>query len=494
MKTRLEISQRFEAPGQNTDSEIEQIWPKASKPGKTRQLLATTFLTVSLLAGAAAMAPAAAQQVTPAEQVQAPAQDAETVDSKVAEAKTAMMADPALALEHANRAENLLLSSPQGENHAVKLATVLWLKSEALTRTGQSEAGGMVAGRALDLIEDQENPTKLTGDLLLARARAAIVQGNLNTAVRSFFDAHEVFVAIDEPRSQSMTLQNIGSLHWDAGAHDKALEYFQRAEDAYAGDPNLNLSLHNNRALALRSLKRYPEAVDSFQASADIAQGMGSDLLEGRIVTNLAETYAQMGNLARSEETADRAATLLAGEGSEEWARFVTGVRAHIAYQRGELEAARALFERVFEGKDLQSTTLHFRDLHKYAADTYQARGDYEQAYAHERAYHRISDNAQSVSTSANLALAAVEFDFVSQNVRIAQLEEAQQSQNANLRNVMIIAGICALAALLFGFGVVNFLLMRRRERKLGESSEKLKEAESLLHGDRTDNGRETSA
>ena len=204
-----------------------------------------------LLASAIANASAFAQEQSGSVAVQNTEQN---FDDSVADAKASMAGAPMQALENAKVAEKLAAKSDTPN----ALTTALWLQSEALTRLNRADEAKPIVERAIALIED--DTSKLSGDLLLARGRIERVLSQEGKALQSFQAAFRVFELLDEKRSQALALQSIGTLYDSAHQYKRVIDYYERASNAFSDGAILDLVSLNNRANAYRELERYDEA------------------------------------------------------------------------------------------------------------------------------------------------------------------------------------------------------------------------------------------
>ena len=124
-----------------------------------RVVLAAGFMFI------AALAPTYAQE------------SASPFEARIAEARSAMMADPATALNLANEAEALA-----GQNR-VEWLTAQWLQGEALNRLNRPQEAAPILDAALEGAGEVAPNTKLHGDLMMARAGAARAQSYLDKSL-----------------------------------------------------------------------------------------------------------------------------------------------------------------------------------------------------------------------------------------------------------------------------------------------------------------------
>ena len=456
----------------NFKSENAKTTATIRKSKTMKHLLSTAALCLALHATPLA-ANAPVNQPAPVEETLHTA-----FDQLIKDAKEQMMRDPENALEHALNAENLARNSSTFDNREMAIATAMWLRGESLVRSGKPEEAASVIQNALDLIGDAGAATKLGGDLLLVQGRIASRASDVETAVKSFFKAHDVFVAQQDKRSESITLMAIGSIYRDAQAYDKALDYYSRASEIYPGDTNLNLSSFNNQANTLKELNRYAEARTLYNKALEIAEDMESDVLQARILTNIAELETLSGNHGQAIANAQRAMNLLDGNDGTEWARFVYGAKAHAMLKKGNVQAAAALIDKAFDGVDIAETSMSFEEMHDVAYQVRLMQGDYAEALEHHQAFKRLSDNAKKVASSANVALLGARFQSSEQKLNIERLKNEQLQKDVMLENAerqmtMQIA-LMAVGGIALMFILAGLLGMRKHRNRVARMNAKL--------------------
>lgn len=381
----------------------------------------------------------------------------------IAAAKASMMADPAAALGHAQRAEAAASAQPDGSDKEIQLATAHWLQAEALIRLNRPREAEPIIKQALDVIRQIQPGSKLNGDLLMTRASLAGVLGDVRVALQTYHEAHNVYQAIGEDRGRAIALQDIGSIYGDAGDYERVLHYYAQSAEAYSGDPALDLSTYNNRGFAYLELERFGEAEAEFKKAVALAQAQDSAILEVRILTNIA--LAQLGGSELDEAEATIAAAFQRAKGSTEgWEPFLWGVRARIAFARHNLSAAGTYIGRTFASVDLAVTTMPFRDFHETAFQVYEALGNTTLALDHLKAFKRLDDEARNVAASTNSALAAAQFDFANQELNITKLKAGQLERDVALAawNSRFLYSLLTAAAALLSISIVAFFWIRR--------------------------------
>lgn len=343
-----------------------------------------------------------------------------------------------------------------------------WLEAEALSRLGELDRAEPLAQRARDAVVRSAPNTKLHGDVLVTLGAIALDRNRMQQAFARFREAYAIFDRLGETRAQAIALQNIGTIYSFAGDQKSVLRYYAQAAEVYPDDPALAQAAANNLGTAYRELKDYPRAEAAFQRAVRLARELESPILEARALNNLASVALLRGRLREADAIADRGLRITRSSEAAEWAPFLWGVKAQAALARGELPRAISLFERTFAGVDLKTTPFYFRDFHQSAADAYRRAGDLTKAYAHLAAFKRLDDEAREIRSSTNAALAAAQFDFSAQELRITRLREGQLARDikierARTRQQLIV--LLGTAALLLVTIIAFFWIRRSRDQ-----------------------------
>ena len=409
------------------------------------------------------------------------------IDAAFAASKAAMMGSPSDALAQAEQAEALIQDLPESREKTIAYATALWLQSEALNRTNHADKAKPIVEAALLALETVETNEKILGDLLLAAGRIDQTLGNVQGALENYQAAHAVFREVGSARYQAITLQEIGGIYNDARDNERAISYYDEALSTYDEDPSFSMVTHNNRANALRGLKRFDEAIEHYNDALEIAKQFNSPLLNARILNNLAQTKFQNGDLDAALDAADRGLAQLPESSNNEWAPFLWGVKAQVALARGDVEQAEALISRTFAGQDLEQTSMPFRDMHETAYDIYRRLERYDLALQHLAAFKRLEDESLSIASSANLALMASQFDFATQRLRIEQLRRDEAERTIEIANVksrqrnLIFGFIIGGGLIVFGFMTAGYISVRRSRDTIRSVNDKLHETNTQL-------------
>ncbi|BCW90846.1 Sensor histidine kinase RcsC [Alphaproteobacteria bacterium SO-S41] len=420
-------------------------------------------LTASLALIVAHPALAIAQTTVPVENASLSA-----FDQSVADAKSVMMADPDVALGHARRATEAALALPEGNARTIAGATARWLEGEALSRLNRPGEAEPIIQEALASITAAAPGSKLNGDLLMSRAAISAMTGRIQEALADFQAAHNIFQTIGAKRSQAIALQNIGSIYSDAGDYPRVLDYYDQSAEVYSDDPALSISAHNNRGNAYKELGEFAKAESEFKTALELAVPLKSPLLQVRIMTNVASVQFLHGQLGEADMTAEKALGIAQAGPAAGWAPYLWGVRAQVAFGRGDTAMAAALIDKTFDGIDLSKTTMPFRDFHKAAHEIFKARGELAKALAHFEAYKRLDDEARALNSSTNAALMGAQFDSANQKLAISDLKAGQLQRDkaiadSNARfQMLLLWSVLGGSAILIGLSLGAFFSVRR--------------------------------
>jgi EAL domain-containing protein (putative c-di-GMP-specific phosphodiesterase class I)/GGDEF domain-containing protein len=395
-------------------------------------------------------------------------------DEIIAEARTNMMRDPASALALAQEAEGMAPAGINGTADGFDLAMANWLQSEALTRLGRPNEARPVAEHALELLGENPAPTKLYADILLSLGRTLKLMGEHGEALDIFQSAFDVYVAIGETRSQAIVLQSIGSIYNDARQYTRAVQYYEDAIERHQ-DTNLDLAAFNNLGNAYTALEDYGDALSYYNRALEIAREMDSNLLQARILNNIASLHIAAGEWDAADEAIDDAFAAGGDPQGAEWARFLYGVRAQAAFGRREYQRARTFMALVFDGIELTETNHHFTDFHETAAHIFEAVGEYPLAIEHFEAFKRLDDESREFAASANAALTGAQFDFAAQELEIEQLRaeglerDLALIQSETRQRTLLAIGAGFLLFVSLAIAVIVLLGFRARNRLMRE-------------------------
>lgn len=429
----------------------------------------------------------------------------EAYDARIQEARAAMMADPQAALDAALGAYEAA-GSPQSEAYRERTAQARWLEAESLMRLGRPVEAAAALEYAVDTLGADAPPSQLRGDILMSRARIAMLQPDFEASLADLVAAREMFQVLGSPRSEAMALQGLGWIYTDARQYDEALNFYSRAMERYR-DNSIDLATFNNRARVYRELNQFENALSDYRAALDVAQALDSPILNVRILSNISALHVLRGELEEAGRTLQQAREQAPDLAGSDWSRTMSGVEAMIAAGQGDLRAARAALEQAFAGLSLDATPQPYLEFHELAADVFERLGEPVAALAHLQAFKRLDDQARDIAASANSAVVAAEYNFAEQNFQLQQLRAERLEQDvrtaaiAERARLTTFAGILALIVGLLILAYSRYRVERARKLALKDAlyndrDTRLPTSEALVHQVRQDKeaGRSTYA
>lgn len=423
----------------------------------------------------------------PAATAQPATVSADRVDGAIADAKATMLINPDAARRKAEDAERLAPTIADKKARGIAVATAQWLQGEAYLRTNDVKHAARPIVQALATASKLAANTKLHADILLSKGGVDGGMGNVASALRDYQAAFDIYRRNNATRSQSIALVCIALLYTEAMDQKTALRYYQQALETYKSDPNLAVSIYNNRGVVLKDMKAFDKAEDQFSSALKIAQELKSTLLVASVLNNIARVHLAKGDLAAADRDLAKSMTLASGPDAAGLRIQLTASAAQSALQHGQPARAATLVTKAFDGVDFAKTGLDLKDSHQTGYDTSVAVGDARSALAHLQALKRLDDNATKIATSSSTALMGARFDFANQELKISQLKADELERRIAFERARAqtqrYAFLGASAAIAIVIGLLAFALftVRRSRDKVRAANEDLATTNSAL-------------
>ncbi|MEG3165377.1 ATP-binding protein [Sphingomonas sp. PB2P19] len=395
-----------------------------------------------------------------------------TAEQTIADAKAVMLADPDAARLMAKEAQRLAGSIRDPKARGVAEATASWLQGEAYLRTNDTVRARAPITMALASVVKLAPRTKLHADILLSRGGIDGAAGIVGDALRDYQAAFEIYRIIGDTRGQAMALVFIAVLYSEAMDQNTALRYYQQALDVYKSDPNLAISIYNNRGLAYIDTSKYDQAAGQFNHALNLATKLDSPLVVASILANIIRVDLAKGRLDLADRRIAKSLTLANDPNSANLRRILVALAAQSALQRRHLPRAVLLAKQAFAGLDLTKTGVDLRDSHRTAYDAFVKVGDLPSALAHLQALKRLDDATTKVATSSSTALMGARFDFANQELKISQLKAdelergiAFERARARTQRYVFYGASGTVAVIIAMLAVALFTIRRSRDK-----------------------------
>ncbi len=402
------------------------------------------------------------------------AQAVDRFDQAIGDAKAAMLIDPDSAQSKAVDAERIARAVGEPTTRAISIAQAQWLQGEAYLRTGNPAKAGALIGNALAMVVTSAPNSKLYADILLSRGGVESGMGRVGPALADYQSAFARYHRLGDARGQAMALIYIAWLYTEAMDQATALKYYDQAIELYRSDPNLSISIHNNRATALSDIKDYKQALVEFNMALALAKGLGSSPLTAQIYANIALLQSSTGNLAGGEYAIREGMRLTSDRETSGAKAGMIAIAAQLALRRGQVPRAVQLITTALAKLGPRGTSISLKDIHQTAYDVFLAADNPTLALQHLQQLKRIDDDATKLATSTKTALMAARFNFANQELKISQLkaDELQRgiaferAQARTQRYVFVgVAGAVAIVIAMLAIGLVTIRRSRDRVR-----------------------------
>ena len=409
-----------------------------------------------------------------------------TFDQTIAAAKLAMLRDPIVARRLGRVAHDNARGWPLGMQRELAVATAQWLEGEGAFRASDVAAAAPLVRDAIAITARIAPQSRLHADLLLSHARLSREGGRPQEALADIQRAYNIFSMLKDDRSQAKALQSIGSIYQDAQDYNRVLFYYRSAEDIYSGDDALDLAANNNMADAFFHLRRFGEAEKAYDYSLAIARKMQSQLLEARILDNIADLSIENNQFPRAAEAIAAGLKLTASPAAASWRPMLLGGRAKLNLAQGRLtDAARDVDAALALAGGASDTDFSAVQLTAYRV--YKAGGDTLRALNHLEAYRRTDGQSRALAASTNAALMTARFDFANQNARIATLKAGQLSRDVALtrlrarQSTVVFSSVLALLLVAFVFLFIYLRSVRRSRNAIVVTNARLAQTNTEL-------------
>jgi signal transduction histidine kinase/CheY-like chemotaxis protein len=394
-------------------------------------------------------------------------------DARVERIKADMLADPVHAVASASAALTTANQVTDPRRRAVMRATAQWLMGEAFGRQGEPLKAVPLLAAAHKSIAQTEPRSRLAADILLSEGSVLTDTGRIAEALQSLQGAHALFQQLSDPRSAAKSLILIAILYDRARDHTSALRYYGQAIEAVGKDPGLSLAIYNGRGMALLDEGRLVEAQGDFARALSMARQMHSPVLEALALGNLATTQLRLGQLAKADQSIAIGLRMTASPDAAAVRGPFLAFAADSALRHGDIARARRLIAERFDGVDLTKTIRNDREDHEVAYRVDLAAGDTQGALAHLTAMKRLDDQATEIARSSSAALAAAQFDYTNQELRITKLKADDLSKTIAFERAtartqrQVFVGAAAATALVIAMLAFGLFTIRRSRNEV---------------------------
>ncbi len=234
-------------------------------------------------------------------------------------------------------------------------------------------------------------------------------RGEMEEAGRHLDEALALYRRVLDRRGEAVTLRHLGNLHYERGDHAGARRHWEASLSLcreLGESAGLSSCLNNLGVLAFEQA-RYASAERLYREALEVTAASGTRSMLAERHQNLAELALSLDQLARAESELDQAEALALEVDARATLAVLSGFRARIAAERGDLAAAR---ERARGALETVEPTGHVEALVRVAmaaAEVEMAAGAFAAAGAHARRAAAAAAKARMAFFEVSAALLA---------------------------------------------------------------------------------------
>jgi diguanylate cyclase (GGDEF)-like protein len=377
-------------------------------------------------------------------------------------ARRTMMEDPVGVEPMARTYEERLRALPPSRERTIALAKLYWMTGEAATRQLHFAVARRRLQRAHDLAEAAGDAQTLA-DVTVSLAALDEETGSPAMAIRGYQAAFSIFQRLDNRRSQSVTLQNLGSLYINANDLVRGERYIRQAAAIYREEPALLAIIHDTLGRIYSDTGRRRQAHAEYVMGAELAREAAMPALELQLLDSDTRVLLDMRDIEGAARANARAETLVMNGALMNDDHLA--VSALLAIAKGDLDTARQFIDRAVAMLRGRDPVLGDGSLHDMAYLTYKALGDTRAALAHQELAIRLKDQAVKATLDAQNALLGAQFDYASQDLRIAKLNSERLTRETQSQRDTLAWTSATGALALTAMAVVLGMVLRGRRR-----------------------------
>lgn len=363
----------------------------------------------------------------------------------------------------------------QAINAASRLVTLFTLQGKLDSAILLVDAGLSQANLA--------GENKLLAQLMLQKGNISNNQGKHLVALEIYLETDSLQREIDDvrPYDRGLLLHNIGLIHLEQLDNtEKALEYFQLAQDKYIehGSPHSIASVQQAIGRVYLQDKRFDEADSLLTTSLDFFKKVNHDF-------KIAQTSFELGTL-KFERGSLREARILLEEARSRFVEIGRPIPLMSTYSTlGKVYAAEKNYQRSIDnfqaGLALEPASRLRENLLRDLSNAYYLNGEYRVAYDSIQQFVKLSDSLDRIEINKALQETEARYQAAQKEKEIGDLLLKQSEQELQIRNRLIV-GILITSFLLLV--AVYFYYRSKNRKKINDQLRSIDELKSRLFAD----------
>jgi len=405
-----------------------------------------------------------------------------------------------------------------GKQDTTKVVALNALSSELL-QTEELDEAKAYADQAIDLADDL-GFKKGKAYALKNKGLAEYYQSRYKEVLENWTQSLQTFETIQDTLGIANLASNLGAIYYSQGSHAKALDYYLKSLSfsEKLGDPvRISSALLNIGGLYSQMLD-YDQALNYFKRVELYLPSLNELQIKSSYLMGIGEVYSKRGDhinalkyytqaLAINEDTPDYAHILtMIGKEERQMGNTQKAIDYfNLAYDRAtesdlaldQVQTLLALgntYRKTDVKKALKAyrdaenlaieldTNEELRDIYEGMALSYQAIGDYKNAYTYQNKYLTIKDEIFNIETDDKIRGLQFDFDLEKKEDEIGLLEkEAEITQLLAKRQKYVIYGTILGLLLVFVLAVGSYKRYRYVKKTNKIIEEEKNRSENLL-------------
>ncbi len=327
------------------------------------------------------------------------------------------------------------------------LASVLWQIGRNLELTDSKKALAYLL-KAEDVAEKSGNKKLLSDCQSTAGYFYQVTLSDYAKAVDYNLKAIRSAEVANYPEGLIWGWIALGGIYSNLDDKDKALTYFQKAEDANKqfGSISIEASLQSSMGESYRLMGKYPEAVKAYKKALELSEAPAHVETNE---SNLADVYTRMDSLPLAFKYAF--SSLKGAKEIEDivGVAWIEGILSRAYLKKKMPDSAIHYAVLGLEAAKNTGTIEYMRDNTEALANAYAFKKDFEKAYNYHLLYVNYRDSMLNAEVKNKSAVFQYNYDLEKKQAQITSLNQQRKDQHKVLTAVLIMLLLIIITAIM---------------------------------------------
>jgi len=291
-------------------------------------------------------------------------------------------------------------------------------------------------------------------------------QSQYEKSLEYFFQALEFSEQEGIDRATGSIVGNIGLSFFELNEVDKAEEFYHRALEINKrlGDRH-GLSInYNNLGLLHGDIGEFEQALQYHFEALEIRRELGYTMRIANSLNNIGRIYMQQGQYEDAVDYLGQA--LEVNEGRDpDLTSIIHENMARVYFSSAQYDSALVYAEKTLELSLDYGSLLGEKVSHELLKDIYEAMGDYDQAFVHQRDLMAVKDSILNEEKARQINELQTKYETAQKEKEIALLEKENQRE-ALMRNAFMVGLVLV--------SIIGLLVYNRQRLKINQNRTEL--------------------